>query len=375
MKKALIICSILFLCLACKESKTDWKAVYDSLNDDFAEYGRTYSDVTYDKIISKCDLLIESSPEFRNAALMSKSNILAYSNQYDEAVKVAEQIPDTASIVSSFRSKTVYINSLLSAKAENLGDMDSARMYNDKVLSELEGWISVRKDSLYHALMYQPREVPVIRDQHIAAFMFYLMHLSYYDEQKVKVAIENLKKDIPLRNSNTDAYFEYLEASLFPSKDWLAFADEFPKTYDDFMKLYGYDQETGHAAPLYHEAYDHISFLFSDDRILQPEYLTRLLTLTHGFYWEADAPSILRMHIESMLKDYPDLISDFMKDKDDDLVKDFLKCAIATPHPEPENTHYYNEYLKLVELYEDRSVKIVKLFKTAHEELVEEWCE
>lgn len=375
MKNALIVCALLFLCSGCKEGKTDWKAVYDSLNDDFAEYGRTYSDETYEKIIGKCDLLIESSPEFRNAALMSKSSILAYSNQYDEAVKVAKQIPDTASIVSSFRSKTVYINSLLSAKAENLGDMDSARMYNDKVILELEEWISARKDSLYHALMYQPREVPVIRNQHIAAFMFYLMHLSYYDWKKVIIAIENLKKDIPLRNSNTDAYFEYLEASLFPAKDWLAFADEFPKTYDDFMKLYGYDHETGHAAPLYHEAYDHISFLFSDSRILQPEYLTRLLTLTHGFYWDADAPDYLRMHIESMLKDYPDLITDFMKDKDDDLVKDFLKCAIATPHPEPENTHYYNEYLKLVELYENRSPKIVKLFKTAHEELVEEWCE
>ena len=75
------------------ERKTDWKAVYDSLNNDFAEYGSTYSNEIYDRIISKCDLLIESSPEFRNAALMSKSNILAYSNQYDEAVKVAEQIP------------------------------------------------------------------------------------------------------------------------------------------------------------------------------------------------------------------------------------------------------------------------------------------
>ena len=88
----------------------------------------------------------------------------------------------------------MHINSLLSSKAENLGDEVSARMYNDKVILELEEWISARKDSLYHALMYQPMEVPVIRNQHIAAFMFYLMHLSYYDEQKVKMAIEDLKR-------------------------------------------------------------------------------------------------------------------------------------------------------------------------------------
>lgn len=58
-----------FLCPCCIQNKTDWKAMYDSLNDDFAEYGRTYSDEIYDRIISKCDLMIESSPEFCNAAL------------------------------------------------------------------------------------------------------------------------------------------------------------------------------------------------------------------------------------------------------------------------------------------------------------------
>ena len=43
--------------------------------------------------------------------------------------------------------------------------------------------------------------------------------------------------------------------------------------------------------------------------------------------------------------------------------------------PEPEYTIYYNEYLKLVELYETRSPKIVRIFKAAHAELMEEWCE
>lgn len=209
MRHLYLLILIVFICPCCMECKTDWKAVYDSLNNDFTEYSRTYSDEVYDRIISKCDLIIESSPEFRNAALRSKSNILAYSNQYDEAVKVVEQIPDTASIFNSFISKTVHINGLLSSKSEMLGDEDSARMYNDKILSELEGWISVRKDSLYHALMYQPMEVPVIRNQHIAAFLFYLMQLSIYDEQEVKRVIENLKREIPECNENTIDYFDY----------------------------------------------------------------------------------------------------------------------------------------------------------------------
>lgn len=275
MKRLLIIGTILLLCFGCKESKTDWKAVYDSLNDDYAEYSRSGSKEVYNKIISKCDLLTESSPEFRNAALMIKSSVLAFSYQYDEAVKVAEMIPDTASVFYVFRPKSVYINELF--------------------------------------------------------------------------------------------LLEYTE------KDWALFVEAFPKSYDEFINLYGYDGDE--MSLLYHEAYDHIAFLFSDDRILEPECLDMLLKLTHGYYWQADAATYLHMHVESMLKAHPDFISAFLKDKDDDLVKDFLKCAIATCHPEPENTVYYNKYLKLVELYEGRSPKIVRLFKAAHAELMEEWCE
>lgn len=373
-KFTLIFAFCISLCIGCKE-KTDWKAVYDSLNDDFAEYGRTPSEEAYNRIISKCDLLIESSPEFRNAALMSRSKILAYSYQYDEAVKVAELIPDTASVFYVFSSKSVYINELLLAKAEILDYEDSIRIYKDKIAAELESWIYERKDSLYHALT-QPMETPAIRNQHIVAFIYYLHYLS---PDEVKAVFKKLANDMDLfklRNDNTDAYFKVFYEMYLPEychKDWILFVKAFPKTYDDFIDLYGYDGDE--LALLYHEAYDHIAFLFSDDRILEETCLDMLLKLTHGFYWQADAATILHMHIQALVKDHPDLISDFLEDKDDELVKDFLKCAISTCHPEQENTVWYNEYLKLVEQYERRSPKIVRLFKTAHKELAEEWCE
>lgn len=375
MKRLLLIGTILLLCFGCKESKTDWKAVYDSLNDDYAEYSRSGSEEVYNKIISKCDLLTESSPEFRNAALMIKSSVLAFSYQYDEAVKVAEMIPDTASVFYVFRPKSVYINELLLAKAERLDYEDSAKIYKGKIAAELEIWISERKDSLYHALTL-PMETPVIRNQHIVAFIYYLGHLSH---DEVKSAIKNLVNDIHLinvRNVNTDAYFAMFYEMFLPEyteKDWALFVEAFPKSFDEFINLYGYDGDE--MSLLYHEAYDHIAFLFSDDRILEPECLDMLLKLTHGFYWQADAATYLHMHVESMLKAHPDFISAFLKDKEDDLVKDFLKCAIATCHPEPDNTVYYNEYLKLVELYETRSPKIARLLKAAHAELMEEWRE
>ena len=86
--------------------------------------------------------------------------------------------------------------------------------FKGNIATELENWISVRKDSLYHALT-QPIETPAIRNQHIVAFYLYLNHLSH---DEVKAAIKNLVNDIHLnkvRNENTDAHFDMFYEDFF----------------------------------------------------------------------------------------------------------------------------------------------------------------
>ena len=78
--------------------------------------------------------------------------------------------------------------------------------------------------------------------------------------------------------------------NAFTKKDWLTFVDCFPKSFTEFMEVYGYDTVTG-AKPMYDVAYEHIKFLFSDNRILESENLDKLLQLTYGSYWDADATS------------------------------------------------------------------------------------
>ena len=160
----------------------------------------------------------------------------------------------------------------------------------------------------------------------------------------------------------------------FTQKDWLAFVDCFPKSFTEFMEVYGYNTVTG-AKPMYDVAYEHIKFLFSDNRILESENLDKLLQLTYGSYWDADAPSYLGLEINCSLIQHPAMFSKYLEDKPDMVVKDFLKCAIATPHPEPENSDYYEELMDTIRLYEKYSSKIAKLFRIAHEELMDEWCE
>lgn len=160
----------------------------------------------------------------------------------------------------------------------------------------------------------------------------------------------------------------------YAQKDWKAFVDNFPQTFVEFVDLYGCDLDKG-PKPLYEGNMTHIFFIFSDDRIREKQYLEWLLKLTEGYMWEADAVNWLGYNIELMIDSYPELISDFMKDKPDDLVKDFFKSAIANPHPVPDNTGYYTSLLEKIKLYEELSPRIVLLMMVAHSELVDEWVE
>lgn len=160
----------------------------------------------------------------------------------------------------------------------------------------------------------------------------------------------------------------------YAQKDWKAFVDDFPQTFVEFVDLYGCDLDKG-PKPLYEGNMTHIFFIFSDDRIREKQYLEWLLKLTEGYIWEADAVNWLGYNIGLMIDSYPELISDFMKDKPDDLVKDFFKSSIANPHPVPDNTGYYTSLLEKIKLYEELSPRIVLLMMVAHSELVDEWVE
>ena len=160
----------------------------------------------------------------------------------------------------------------------------------------------------------------------------------------------------------------------YAQKDWKAFVDNFPQTFVEFVDLYGCDLDKG-PKPLYEGNMTHIFFIFSDDRIREKQYLEWLLKLTEGYMWEADAVNWLGYNIGLMVDSYPELISDFMKDKPDDLVKDFFKSAIANPHPVPDNTGYYTLLLEKIKLYEELSPRIVLLMMVAHSELLDEWVE
>ena len=82
----------------------------------------------------------------------------------------------------------------------------------------------------------------------------------------------------------------YPGASAGDLEDKQSFFDAFPRTFDQFQLLYGFDDVEG-AAPLYDNAVDHIPKLFFrlGDAIPKERFLQKIVSIAIGGRWDADA--------------------------------------------------------------------------------------
>lgn len=69
----------------------------------------------------------------------------------------------------------------------------------------------------------------------------------------------------------------------YEEKNYDAFVDAFPDKYGDFVNVYGYDFDNWQKKILYDDANEHISFLFSTDRVLESKVLDKLLSLSYNY--------------------------------------------------------------------------------------------
>lgn len=90
----------------------------------------------------------------------------------------------------------------------------------------------------------------------------------------------------------------------------LLFFNEFPNTFKEFHKLYGYGVAAGDFSydslsfprPLYRDSYDHISTFFDLDSVLEKDvFCGKLIRLSMGGVWDADAVNYLKHSIQNIL--------------------------------------------------------------------------
>lgn len=157
--------------------------------------------------------------------------------------------------------------------------------------------------------------------------------------------------------------------AAYDAKDYDAYVDAFPDKYEDFVKVYGYDHKNGVKTILYDCSYEHIDFLFSSERVVEQKVLDKLLSLSYGYIWDADAVKYVIMGVKRILFDYPQRMTEYFAGKTDDEVISFLQMALTCLYSD--NEYYLEGCRKLVETYTPYSNRIVRLLKVAQEKAKE----
>ena len=157
--------------------------------------------------------------------------------------------------------------------------------------------------------------------------------------------------------------------AAYDARDYDAYVAAFPDKYEDFVKVYGYDHKNRKKMILYDCADEHIGFFFSDEMVLEQKVLDKLLSLSYGFIWDADAVNYVIRKVRHILFDYPQRMTEYFAGKTDDEVISFLQMALTCLYPD--NDYYLKDCQKIVETYTPYSNRIVRLLKVAQEKAKE----
>ncbi len=149
----------------------------------------------------------------------------------------------------------------------------------------------------------------------------------------------------------------------YEEKDYDAYVDAFPDKYENFVNVYGYDKDNFHV--LYYDAFKHIKFLFSNDKVLESKVLDKLLSLSFGYIWQADAVNYVIYETKQILLIHPKRFTEYFSGKTDEEVISFIQMAFTCLLSD--DPCYLSKYNQLIETYTTYSDRIVKLAKLAFE--------
>ncbi len=151
----------------------------------------------------------------------------------------------------------------------------------------------------------------------------------------------------------------------YEEQDYDAFVAAFPDKYEDFVNVYGYDMINGTKKILYDCGYEHIKYLFSNDRIVETKVLDKLLGLSYNYIWAADAVNYVIDDTRQLLISKPQRMTEYFSEKTDEEVISFLQMALTCLYSD--NKWYLKDYYNIIETYTPYSDRIAKLAKVAFE--------
>lgn len=151
----------------------------------------------------------------------------------------------------------------------------------------------------------------------------------------------------------------------YDNNDYEAFAKAFPSSYTNFLDLFGYDIDGKSENILYHKSWSFITFFFSDSRVLEGTNLDKILGISYGFKWDADAPSLFIGHTIDLSLKHPQEIIGYLDTRtDSDKISYFKLClaCLLPDHPDYLKERFY----PLLHLYETYSFRYAELIRAAY---------
>lgn len=115
----------------------------------------------------------------------------------------------------------------------------------------------------------------------------------------------------------------------------------FPKTYQEFQKVYGYDDVKGEA-PFYSNSEEHLVFFFETSLALKKEvFIDRLISISKDGKWDADSVNSFQDKMRKYFFANSDLFLKLLKNKNENEIKGFWYFFSDEPH-------FNNEVLKRI---------------------------
>lgn len=165
---------------------------------------------------------------------------------------------------------------------------------------------------------------------------------------------------------------EVYQLALDETKYKSIFFEEFPNSFDSFVRLYGYiDDDDGntHFYPLYDYSYEHVCLLFSElrDFISINKFCQKLIHICIDGYWQPDGVSCLKLVVYESSK-YSVIMSQELKILSDDKILSFWRFYFDGPHPD----NHQKNYEELYKQYYEESPRIADLMKQSYQQLLSE---
>jgi len=115
------------------------------------------------------------------------------------------------------------------------------------------------------------------------------------------------------------------------------FFKEFPNTFNQLLKLYGYDNKNSKPNILYYEAPNHILKLFNNlSEVNDTLYYRKIIQISIGGRWDADAVNYFQNGLRHRILDNPELAVYVLKHTPHDKVKSFWYFYFDGAHPKKE---------------------------------------